>query len=269
MDRRPVRQYCPCRLAGGCALVMKRCFMIGLLLAEAVVGQGQAGLWDDARVRVQLVPRASAVLSAEVSAVVRRLPVQEGAAFAAGDLLVVFDSSLQEAQLERAEAQLQAAEVSAAAAEKLLQLKSGGQVEANLAAADVRKAKAEVRYATEMLARCTLRAPYAGRLAQRRVQEHELAQAGQPVLEIIATGGLEAEFIAPSWKLQRWQPGSRISFAIDETGSTYYARVARVAAQVDSASQSIKVVATLEGSPPELIPGMSGSLVKEGDTTTH
>jgi membrane fusion protein (multidrug efflux system) len=248
---------------------MKRWFMIGLVLAGAVVGHGQAGRWDDARVRVQLVPRASAVLSAEVSAVVQRLPVQEGAAFAVGDVLVVFDSSLQAAQLERAEAQLQAAEVSAAAAAKLLQLKSGGEVEANLAAADVRKAKAEVRYASEMLARCTLRAPFAGRLALRRLQEHEFAQAGQPVLEIIATGGLEVEFIAPSRKLERWQPGSRISFTIDETGSTYHARVARAPARVDSASQSIKVVATLEGSPPELIPGMSGSLVNEGGATAH
>lgn len=248
---------------------MKPWFMVGLVLAGAVVVRGQAGPWDDARVRVQLVPRASAVLSAEVSGVVQRLPVQEGSTFAAGDVLVVFDSSLQAAQLERAEAQLQAAEVSAAAAEKLLQLKSGGQVEANLAAAEVRKAKAEVRYANEMLARCTLRAPYEGRLAQRRVQEHEFAQAGQPVLEIIQTRGLEVEFIAPSRKLERWQPGSRISFVIDETGSTYHARVARTAARVDSASQSIKIVATLEESPPELIPGMSGSLVNEGGASAH
>jgi hypothetical protein len=47
---------------------------------------------------------------------------------------------------------------------------------------------------------------------------------------------------------------------IDETGKTYPAKVTRLGAKVDPVSQSVKVVAAIDGSFPELIAGMSGKI---------
>jgi multidrug efflux pump subunit AcrA (membrane-fusion protein) len=49
-----------------------------------------------------------------------------------------------------------------------------------------------------------------------------------------------------------------VRLRVDETGKTYIARVARIGARVDPVSQSIKVVAVIEGRPSELMAGMSG-----------
>lgn len=234
------------------------------LLGLAVLslgGRADGTTQPEERIRVQLVPAASAVLSAEISAKVQRLPLREGDSFATGDLLVVFESSLQEAQLQRAESLLVAAEASAAASRQLVAMKSAGQLEVTLAESEVRKAQAEVRFAREMLARCSLRAPFPGRVAERRIQEFEYAQMGQALLEIVADGPLRVEFIAPSRQLETWKPGRLIHLALDETNSGYTARIERIGVRVDPISQSVKVVAALEGSPGGLVAGMTGRLV--------
>lgn len=241
---------------------MKR-LAFSLLCFACLSGDSHAGvsLKPEERIRVQLVPTASAVLSAEINAKVQRLPLREGDAFAAGDLLVVFESSLQEAQLQRAESLLAAAEASAAASRQLVALKSAGQLEATLAETEVRKAQAEVRFAREMLQRCSLRAPYAGQIAERRIQEFEYAQAGQALLEIISNGPLRVEFIAPSRQLEIWKVGTPLQLTLDETGLSYAAHIERIGVRIDPISQSIKVVATLDGTPTGLVAGMTGRLV--------
>jgi multidrug efflux pump subunit AcrA (membrane-fusion protein) len=55
-------------------------------------------------IRAQLAPRRYTTLAAEIGAKVQRLPVVEGAAFRQGQLLVQFDCSLQQAQLNKAQA---------------------------------------------------------------------------------------------------------------------------------------------------------------------
>jgi len=47
---------------------------------------------------------------------------------------------------------------------------------------------------------------------------------------------------------------------IDETRKTYPARFVRIGARVDAVSQSIKVVAAIDGQYPELMAGMSGKV---------
>lgn len=233
-----------------------------LLLAAILISLAAVSACADARdeVRAQLVPRRFAVVAAEVSAKVSQVHAPEGARFAAGDRLITFDSTLQRAQLERAEASLVAAEKTAAAHQRLVELQSVGQIEAALSEAEVRKARAEVEFARAMLERCAILAPYAGRVADQRVRAEEFVQPGQPVLEIIDDALPEVNFIAPSKWLAWLQVGQGITVHIDETGRTYSARIERIGAKVDAVSQSVKIVAALEGDHPELIAGMSGSV---------
>lgn len=231
--------------------------LLGFLLAM-IAAPAHSATRDD--VRAQLVPRRYAVVAAEVAAKVSRVHTPEGARFATGDVLISFDSTLQRAQLERAEAVLAAAEKTAAAHQRLVELQSVGQIEAALSEADVRKARAEVAYARTMLERCEIRAPYAGRIAEQRVREEEFVQPGQAVLEIIDDAVPEVNFIAPSKWLAWLRVGQEIAVRIEETDRTYTARIERIGAKVDAVSQSVKIVAALVGEHPELIAGMSGTV---------
>jgi RND family efflux transporter MFP subunit len=212
-------------------------------------------------VRAQLTARHSAVLAAEISAKVSQLHVLEGGSFNAGDPLVSFDSALQVAQLERARAVLAAAETSAAANQRLLALHSIGQVEAELSETEVQKARAELAVAEAMLAKCRIKAPFSGRVAEQRVHEQEFVQPGQALIEIVDDAVPQIDFIAPSKWLAWLKPGLPLQVRIDDTGRTYTALIERIGAKADPVSQSVKVVAALTEPHAELMPGMSGSIV--------
>lgn len=241
---------------------MSRFRLTSLLSVVMLAVAGPIVARDDARdvVRAQLVPRRYAVVAAEVGAKVSAVHTPEGARFRAGELLISFDATLQHAQLERAEAVLVAAEKTAAANQRLVELQSVGQIEAALAEAEVRKARAEVAYARSMLERCVIRAPYDGRVAEQKVRPEEFVQPGQAVLEIIDDALPEVNFIAPSKWLAWLRVGQAITVTIEETSRTYNARIERIGAKVDAVSQSVKLIAALEGEHPELIAGMSGTV---------
>jgi RND family efflux transporter MFP subunit len=173
---------------------------------------------------------------------------------------VSFDCSIQRAQLERAQAEQSGAERTLASNVELEKLNSVGQLELDLSRTAVQRSKAEVALHTAQLGKCVIHAPFTGRVAEQKVREQQFAQPGQPLLEIIEDGPLELEFIVPSRWLTWLKAGGRLKVSIDETGRSYPARFTRIGARVDPVSQSVKVVAAIDGRFPELIAGMSGRI---------
>ena len=220
---------------------------------------------DDVELRAQLAPRRYTTLAAEIGARVQRLPVREGTAIKTGQLLVAFDCSLQHAQMHKAQAALTAAEKQLATQQRLLELNATGRQELDQAEAEVAKNRAELGQIRVVLGKCTITAPFGGRVAEQKVREQQYVQPGQPLLEVLDDSVLELEFIMPSRWLSQVGVGSAVRIAVDETGRDYPARVERLGGRVDPVSQSIKVVATIAGRPPELMAGMSGRvLVQRG-----
>jgi RND family efflux transporter MFP subunit len=144
---------------------------------------------------------------------------------------------------------------------RLHELNATGRQELEQAEGEVAKQRAEVAQMQVLLSKCTIAAPFSGRVAEQKVREQQYVQAGQAMLEIIDDSVLEVEFIMPSRWLAQVRAGAPVQIAVDETGRTYPARVQRVGARVDPVSQSVKVVAAIDGRPGELMAGMSGRLV--------
>ncbi len=212
-------------------------------------------------IRAQLSPRRYTTLGAELGAKVSRIAVGEGERFKAGQVLVSFDCALQSAQLQRAKATLVAAERSHAANRRLAELNSVGKVEFDVSEAELGKARADVNLMNTTLAKCSLTAPFSGRVAEQRVREQQFVQAGQPVLDILDDSALELDFIVPSKWLAWLKPGTNFKVHIDETGRAYPARMTRLGARVDPVSQSVKVAAVIDGRFADLIAGMSGKIL--------
>lgn len=209
-------------------------------------------------IRAQLMPRQFTVIAAEIGAKISRLPVAEGGAFKAGQPLVQFDCSMQQAQLQKARAEQSAAEHTFTANRRLLELNSIGQLDVDLARAALAKANAEVGAQQAVLSKCSVAAPFAGRIAEQKVREQQYVQPGQPLLDILDDSVLELEFLVPSAWLGWLKPGVRFQVDIDETRKSYPAKFTRIGARVDPVSQSVKVAAAIDGRFPELITGMSG-----------
>ena len=111
-----------------------------------------------------------------------------------------------------------------------------------------------------VLSKCSIVAPFAGRVAEQKVREQQYVQAGQPLIDILDDSVLELEFLVPSRWFSSLKPGGRIQVFIDETGKAYPARFIRIGARVDPVSQTVKVAAAIDGRFPELIAGMTGRI---------
>lgn len=228
--------------------------------APAPKGAGQAAVVRH-DIRAQLMPRRYTTIAAEIGAKVSSLPVPEGGAFRAGQLLVQFDCSIQKAQVDKAQAELEGAEQTLQSNLRLQQLNSVGQLELDLSKSAANKARAELGANKAVLAKCQVPAPFSGRVAEQKVREQQFVQPGQALLDILDDSVLELEFLVPSTWLRWLKVGGAFEVQIDETRKTYPARFTRIGARVDPVSQSVKVVAAIHGKFPELMAGMSGKVL--------
>ncbi|MEO5330479.1 MAG: efflux RND transporter periplasmic adaptor subunit [Magnetococcus sp. YQC-5] len=208
--------------------------------------------------RALILPKNFTTLANELPARIDRIHVPEGGRFKAGDLLVSLDCAIQKAQLEKARAALTAAEKISSVNAKLAEMKSMGGLEAVTSAAEAAKARAEVTLMSTTVSKCTLTAPFSGRVAEQKVREHQYLQAGQALMDILDDSRLEIEFIVPSRWLAWLKTDLPFKLHLDETGQAHAAKITRIGARVDAVSQSIKVTGTFTQSSPGLLAGMSG-----------
>lgn len=226
--------------------------------APADADMAPAPRTDRQEIRAHLVPVRYTTLASEIGARVRKIPFAEAQAFKAGEVLVSLDCSVQQAYRDKARAELLGAEAALQANERLARLNSLSQLELVLSGTAVQRASAELGAHDALIEKCTVLAPFNGRVAEQKVREQQFVQPGQALLDILDDSALEVEFLAPSSWLRWLREGQTLRVAIDETRRTYPARFTRIGARVDPVSQSVKVVATIDGRFPELMPGMSG-----------
>ncbi len=211
-------------------------------------------------VRAQISPRQHAVLSSEMAGRIIELSVREGDRFKKGDKLVVFDCAVQAAKQANATAAEQAAIKKLEVATRLDKLQSISGIELVQAESARIMARAEVALSRALSEKCTILAPFDGRVAEKRVQRWEFVGEGSQVLDIYETTAFELEMIVPSQWLQSLRPGQLFSVRIDETGEAHTAEFTRFGARIDPVSQSIKAFGRIQGQVDGLLPGMSGTV---------
>lgn len=211
--------------------------------------------------RAQLSPRDFTTLAAEIGAKVEKVGAREGERFKKGDTLIAFDCSIQRAQMAEARAALGATEKTVAVNSRLLELQTIGKLESDVAQAERDKARAKVDASGAVLGKCTVPAPFDGRVVEQKVRAQQYVQPGQALLDILDDSVLELDFIVPSKWLVWLKPGHVFQVAMDETAKTYPVKLTRIGARIDPVSQSVKVTGAIGGHFPELAAGMSGKVL--------
>lgn len=207
--------------------------------------------------RAELTPRRFTTLAAEIGGRISHIAVAEGGRFKAGQVLVSLDSAMQQGRLQQARAALEAADQAFNASRRLEQQNAIDKAELDVAASAVSTARADVEANAVILSKCTINAPFSGRVAAQMAREQQYVQPGEPLLDILDDSVLELEFTVPSHWLAWLKTGATFTVRIDETGKAYPASIARIGARVDPVSQSVKLSAVIDGKFPELISGMS------------
>ena len=212
-------------------------------------------------IRAQVTPRDFTTISAEIAAKVERVGVREGERFTKGQNIIAFDCSLHKAQLDEAKAAVVAAEKTKDVNKRLLELQTIGQLEHEVSIAEAEKAKARLAGMAATFSKCVIAAPFDGRVVEQKIRAQQFAQTGQALLDILDDSILELEFVIPSKWLSWLKIGHVFQVNIEETGKNYPAKLSRIGAKIDPVSQSIKIMAEINGRFAELVSGMSGRVM--------
>ncbi|MBF0283887.1 MAG: efflux RND transporter periplasmic adaptor subunit [Magnetococcales bacterium] len=215
----------------------------------------------DGTVRVLLKPAREAALASPMDGQIVEMSLEEGDRFRVGDALAVFDCRSRQADLKQADAVLESRMKTYETNSKLGAYKSIGEVEVATAAAEARRAEAEVEGMRVKVDRCRISAPFAGRVVKRRTNAFEYVKEGQPLMDVLDDARLRLQTYVPSKWMSWLKQGVPFKVTIDETGKGYQAVVTSLGARVDPASQTVEVWGELQGEVGELLAGMSGSAV--------
>jgi RND family efflux transporter MFP subunit len=207
-----------------------------------VVRSGGAG---EVAVPGAVQARRRAALSARVPASVTELPYQEGQWVPAGAVVVRLDDAAVRAAVAAAEAGAKAAEADLERTKALLDKGAATPRELEQMTAAASGARAQLTAARDNLSYAALRAPFAGRVAARRVNLGDVVNPGMPLIEIEGEGGLELRATVESGIAATLRPGAKVKALVDGQPGPLTAAVTAVAPSGDPTTHRFELKADL------------------------
>ncbi|MCA9704549.1 MAG: efflux RND transporter periplasmic adaptor subunit [Myxococcales bacterium] len=123
--------------------------------------------------------------------------------------------------------------------------------------AAVQGARAALEQAKTAASETTVRAPFAGEVADRMISVGEFVDPQTPLVTIVRTDPLRIELSVPQQHLRDVQPGQVVTLSVDAFGSeTFEATVRYVNASVSRDTRSLRVEAVVPNPDRRLRPGL-------------
>lgn len=189
--------------------------------------------------------RRRAALSARTPASVTELPYQEGQWVKQGTVVVRLDDAALRAAVAAAEAGVNAAQADLERTKALLAKGAATPRELEQMTAAAEGASAQLTAAKDNLSYAALRAPFAGRIAARRVNLGDVANPGMPLVEIEGEGGLELRATVESDVAALLRPGTKVRALVDGQTTAIDATVTAVGPSGDPTTHRFEVKADL------------------------
>lgn len=193
-----------------------------------------------------VVPRAghAATLSAPVSARVTRVLVSAGQRVSAGQPLVELDAAAFEAAAHSAQAAVTAAQQNVDRTQRLVSEGVSPRKDAEAAAAELARVRADLVAARRTVQLATLRSPIPGVVTRMTASLGAMADPTQPLVEVADPSSLDILLSATPSEAGRVRPGAKVALAVGQSaaGDTLgIGTVVDIAAVVDSATRSVPV----------------------------
>jgi membrane fusion protein, multidrug efflux system len=206
-------------------------------------------------------------LAFEVSGIVKDLHFNSGDDVAAGDILVTLRAEEDTAKLAALQATAALSEIVHQRDQEQFKIKAVSQATLDTDAANLKNAKAQVTEQQAVVAKKTLRAPFAGHLGVRAVDIGQYISAGTTVVTLQALDPIYADFFLPQQVLNQIRLEQTVTIKIDTYPSQDFAgTITAINPKIDPATRNVQVRATLKNPDRRLLPGMYASVnVAAGD----
>ena len=196
-------------------------------------------------------------VSAEVAGKITKIAFEAGATVASGDLLVQLDTSIEEAQLRAAEAGSALGKLNLDRAKELREKNTTSQADLDTTDAQAKQADAQADNIRAVIAKKTIRAPFAGRLGLRLVNLGQILKEGDAIVSLQTLDPIYVNFSLPQQRLSELSVGGVVRVTSDAAlGETLEGKVTAVNPDVDAVTRNVRVQATLTNAGDKLRPGM-------------
>lgn len=232
-----------------------------ILLAGFCLAAEAGRVFAGEPIRAILSASRKATLSSEISLPVRKIHRQMGESFAAGDVLIEFNDELAVTNVEAAKATLQAAFASFEAVSSMYTRKNASRVDLEMAKRENTMAEAKLRMSEYELSACVIKAPFAGRIEEILVNEHELVSRGEKLMVIVDDTVLRAQFLVPEEDYRKIAIGDAVTMQVLATGEMFPGALSNIAAVFDPASRTFEAWASVDNSQGKLRAGMNALVV--------
>jgi membrane fusion protein (multidrug efflux system) len=196
-------------------------------------------------------------VTTEIPGIVREISFESGAVVAKGDLLVRLDTTSEAAQLRALEAQVEWSRVTLQRQQTLRDQNMVSQSDLDAADAAMKQNQANADAVRTTIEKKTIRAPFAGRLGIRQVNLGQYLDAGKPIVSLQSLAPIHADFSLPQQELARLSTGMKVRLHIDAyPGRNFEGALTAITPDLDQATRSIGLQATLDNHDQLLHPGM-------------
>src|ERR1700746_1346295 len=196
-------------------------------------------------------------ISTDLAGIVSKIAFDSGSQVKAGDLLVQLNTDQEQAQLAQAEAQRDWTQITLTRNQDLLAKRTVSQSDFDSATAQFHQAQATVDQFKALIARKTLRAPFAGVVGIRQINLGQYLNTGDSVVTLQSFDPIYVNFSFPQQNLSQLTVGQAVEIALDAYGDKLFSgKITAINSLVDQNSRNVQIQATLPNSDTQLRPGM-------------
>ncbi len=204
-----------------------------------------------------LVAVQGVTVGAELGGKIVKIDFESGDQVKAGDVLVQLDTSTEQAQLRSAEAAAALARINLDRSRDLLAKHTVSKSDFDTAEAQFKQRNAEVDNVRAMIGKKTLRAPFAGSLGLRLVNLGQILKDGDPIVTLQTIDPIYVDFSLPQQRFSILAPGATVQVTTDAApGEVFQGKINAVNPEIDPATRSVRVQATISNAGERLRPGM-------------
>jgi membrane fusion protein (multidrug efflux system) len=242
---------------------------IGKMISKSIGGQASipqkvstivaaVSVWQS---RTQALGTVRAVrgadLAAQASGVVDTIHIESGTKVGAGAVLLTLKPNDDPAKLAQLRALAELAAVTLKRDQEQLAAEAVSQATVDADSANLKSARAQVAAQEALIEEKTVRAPFAGTLGVRQVDEGQYLAAGTTVVTLQALDPVYIDFYVPQQALSHLKVGQTVGAAVDAyPQSAFPGTITSINSKVDSSSRNVQVRGSFGNADGRLVPGM-------------
>jgi membrane fusion protein (multidrug efflux system) len=196
-------------------------------------------------------------VTTEVTGLVRKLYFNSGDEAQSGQLLVELNADADIAQLHAFEAAADLSGTVYARDQVQYQAQAISKAQLDADAADLKAKRAQAASQAALVAKKSLRAPFAGRLGITTVNPGQYLNTGDKVVTLQALDPIYADFKMPQQLLARVSAGQSVTLTTDAfPGVSFVGKINAIDPRVDASTRNFQAEATVSNAELRLLPGM-------------